>query len=355
MDIIRRPGITSTPESIVQAAAETVPAQVSHCGPEAQEIWLEFFAAQTRNPNTSAAYARADHRLFDWLIEHGSLDVREVRQVRIAAWLESPKREASRPTVKLELAAIRRLFDWRTVRQVVPILPEAAAREPKHSVRHGKTPVLPPAGCRRYLRSIPVETIGGLRDRALVAVMTYGFARVSGALIMNVKDVFHMEGRLWLRLHEKGGEAPEILATISRNRISRPMSRKPGSTVTAKIPSSALSAATARLQADASAGTLPGRCSQGVPGQRRSRRPSAITRSGHPESPPTLRTRKCGSSWPSTLLVVLRRRQRSSTTGARNASRSTRLSGSEFVVEQRDLVWSKKCAADSELEKSWIP
>ncbi len=65
MDIIRRPGNTSTPESIVQAAAETVPAQVSHCGPEAQEIRLLFFAAQTRNPNTSAAYARADHRLFD--------------------------------------------------------------------------------------------------------------------------------------------------------------------------------------------------------------------------------------------------------------------------------------------------
>ena len=280
MDIMRRPGITSTPESIVQAAAETVPAQVSHCGPEAQEIWLEFFAAQTRNPITSAAYARADHRLFDWLIEHGSLDVREVRQVRIAAWLESPKREASRPTVKLELAAIRLLFDWRTVRQVVPISPEAAAREPKHSVRHGETPVLPPPGAGASCGRFRWRLSGGLRDWALVAVMTYGFARVSGALIMNVKDVFHMEGRLLLRLHEKGGKAPEILATITRNCISRPMSRNPGSTVTAKVPSSTLSTATARLRAHASAGTLPGRCSQGVPGQRRSRRPSAITRSG---------------------------------------------------------------------------
>ena len=119
-------------------------------------------------------------------------------------------REASRPTVKQELAAIRRLFDWLTVRQVVPGSPAAAVRGPKHSVRRGKTPVLSTAECRRFLRSIPTDTVGGLRDRALVAVMTYSFARVSAALAMNVKDVFRMEDRLWLRLHEKGGKELEI-------------------------------------------------------------------------------------------------------------------------------------------------
>ena len=49
-----------------------------------------------------------------------------------------------------------------------------------------------------------METVGGLRDRALVAVLTYSFARISAALAMNVKDVFPMEGRLRLWLHEKG-------------------------------------------------------------------------------------------------------------------------------------------------------
>ena len=119
-------------------------------------------------------------------------------------------REASRPTVKQELAAIRRLYDWLTVRQVVPRSPAAAVRGPKHSVRRGKTPVLSTAECRRFLRRVPTDTVGGLRDRALVAVMTYSFARITAALAMNVKDVFRMEGRLWLRLHEKGGKVLEV-------------------------------------------------------------------------------------------------------------------------------------------------
>ena len=53
-------------------------------------------------------------------------------------------REASRPTVKQELAGVRRLFDWLTVRQVVPSSLAAAVRGPKHTVRRGTTPAFPP-------------------------------------------------------------------------------------------------------------------------------------------------------------------------------------------------------------------
>ena len=119
-------------------------------------------------------------------------------------------REASRPTVKQELAGIRRLFDWLTVRQVVSSSTAAAVRGPKHTVRRGTTPILSTAECRRFLQSIPVETVGGLRDRALVATVTYSFAQISAALAMNVKDVFLTESRLWLRLHEKGGKVLEV-------------------------------------------------------------------------------------------------------------------------------------------------
>ncbi|MCY3873558.1 MAG: hypothetical protein OXF88_04605 [Rhodobacteraceae bacterium] len=70
--------------------------------------------------------------------------------------------------------------------------------------------VLSAAACRRVLRSIPVETVGGLRDRDLFATMTNSFARVSAALAMNAKDVILTEGRLWLRLPEKGGKVLEV-------------------------------------------------------------------------------------------------------------------------------------------------
>ena len=191
-------------------AVGIVPAAFASAGENGRRAWLDFFAAQIRNRNTRQAYARAAHRLFDWLAEYGIHDVVDIEPVHIAVWLEERMREASRPTVKQELAGIRRLFDWLTVRQVVSSSPAAAVRGPKHTVRRGTTPVLSAAECRRFLRSIPVETVGGLRDRALIATMTYSFARVSAALAMNVKDVFMTDGRLWLRLLEKGGKVLEV-------------------------------------------------------------------------------------------------------------------------------------------------
>ena len=52
----------------------------------------------------------------------------------------------------------------------------------------------------------------GLRDRALIAVMVYSFARVSAVAGMNVEDYYQNGKRSWLRLHEKGGKFHEVPA-----------------------------------------------------------------------------------------------------------------------------------------------
>jgi site-specific recombinase XerD len=58
---------------------------------------------------------------------------------------------------------------------------------------------------RRLIDSIPTETVRDLRDRALIATLTYGFARITAALKMKVEDL-RPRGAAWvLRLHEKGG------------------------------------------------------------------------------------------------------------------------------------------------------
>jgi integrase len=49
-----------------------------------------------------------------------------------------------------------------------------------------------------------------LRDRALIGLITYSFARVGAALAMRVDDVFVQNRRLWVRLREKGGKRHEM-------------------------------------------------------------------------------------------------------------------------------------------------
>ena len=77
-------------------------------------------------------------------------------------------------------------------------------------MRKGKTPVLSPAEARQLLESIPTVTISGKRDRALIGLMTYSFARIGAALSMEVRDVYVQNRRLWVRLHEKGGKVHKM-------------------------------------------------------------------------------------------------------------------------------------------------
>ena len=65
---------------------------------------------------------------------------------------------------------------------------------------------------KKLLDSIDVSTIVGLRDRALIALLVYTFARISAALHMNVEDYYPQGKRWWLRLHEKGGKQHEMPA-----------------------------------------------------------------------------------------------------------------------------------------------
>ena len=183
-----------------------VPGSVARLGDAAARRWIEFFAADIRNGHTRAAYARAAGRLLGWLDDHGLDDLRAVGPVHVAAWVEERIRDGARPpTVKQELAAVRRLFDWLVVGQALASNPAAAVRGPAHAVRTGRTAVLTGPECRRLLDSIPEDAVAGLRDRALIALMTYAFARVSAALLMNVRDAHWAGGRLWVRLREKGG------------------------------------------------------------------------------------------------------------------------------------------------------
>lgn len=187
-----------------------VPSVVATAGKRASLRFLEFFAANIRNPNTRRAYSQAINAFLSWCAEVGIPSITAVQPLHVAAWIELQSRNHSAPTAKQRLAALRHLFDWLVVGQVVPANPAASVRGPAYSARKGKTPVLEAAEARALLDSIDVTTPGGLRDRALIALMVYSLARVSAAVGMKVGDVYTERRRLWVRLHEKGGKVHEM-------------------------------------------------------------------------------------------------------------------------------------------------
>ena len=194
---------------LARAGLGLLPALIVRAGEQASWRFVEFFAANIRNKNTRTAYAHAVTLFFDWC-ESRHLALPDLRPAVIAAYIE--QHPASAPTVKQHLAAIRMLFDWLVIGQIVPMNPAASVRGPKHVVKVGKTPVLKADQARQLIDSIDTGTVVGLRDRAILGVMCYTFARVSATVGMKVEDYYQSGKRWWIRLHEKGGKRHEVPA-----------------------------------------------------------------------------------------------------------------------------------------------
>jgi integrase len=163
-------------------SADAPPALVAAAGGRAQERFIEFFTANIRNRNTRRAYAQAVGEFLVWCEKRRVPSIIAVQPVHVAGYIEELTRTRSAPTAKQRLSAIRHLFDWLVVGHVMPANPASSVRGPSHVVKRGKIPVLSPEEARRVLDAIDVSTHAGLRDRALIALMVFSFARIGAAL-----------------------------------------------------------------------------------------------------------------------------------------------------------------------------
>ena len=215
---------TATLTVTSRAAGIALPALIASAGDRASIRFLEFFTVTIRNKNTRGAYAHAAAVFLQWCETRGGLsDLRQVQPVHVAAYIEELQATMSAPSVKQHLACIRMLFDWLVTGQVIPTNPAHSVRGPRHSVGKGSTKVLASAEATELLKSIAVmkevkeyglpvlkPLLVGLRDRALIAVMTYAFARVGAVVALSVEDYYPQNKRWWLRLHEKNGKRNEM-------------------------------------------------------------------------------------------------------------------------------------------------
>jgi integrase/recombinase XerD len=197
-----------------------VPGIIADAGAKASEHFLEFFAATIRSKNTRAAYVQAAAQFFAWCEDY-QLQLSTIRPLHVSAYIEGKPLAA--PSVKQHLAALRGLFNWLVINQVVPDNPALFVKGPKFSRQIGITPIMEADQMRQLLDSIPVvrkvkvpqkhgggykevPDIKGLRDRAAIAIMGYTFARVSAVVGVKRSD-YRLEGkRARLRLMEKGGK-----------------------------------------------------------------------------------------------------------------------------------------------------
>ncbi|MFC3193212.1 tyrosine-type recombinase/integrase [Marinicella sediminis] len=238
---------------LISYSQANLPVIIAEATAATQEAFVTFFASSIENPNTRAAYLSNCRFFFQWANAH-SLALADIEPVHVAAYREllNPRRDLkpaqlakrkktidqqvaflkasgvdkktigvfkrrfdkglSAPTIKQHLSALKMLFDFMVERQCMAFNPAAGVKPPRHVYRTGKTPKLTQEQTRQFFDSIDGTRLIDYRDRALVAVMMFSFARISAAVGMRICD-FHVNGHeAEFRLIDKGGIEKSIPA-----------------------------------------------------------------------------------------------------------------------------------------------
>jgi site-specific recombinase XerD len=175
-----------------------------------QEAAEEFFAARITNENTREAYTRDAFRFAAWCSAHG-LTLELITPVHVAGYRDQLAKDGmSAPTIKRHLSALRMLFSHMVATGAMTYNPAREVKTPPIRRTEGKTPALSPEQMNVLFSSIGNERLIDLRDKALIGVMAYTFARVSAACQLRVEDYIDLGRQTFIRVREKGGVEREI-------------------------------------------------------------------------------------------------------------------------------------------------
>lgn len=169
--------------------------------------FLGFFDLALSNPNTRRNYRRVVSDFVAYCDGQSLHSICDVHETHVAGYVNQVVASHAPATAQMHAGAIRRFFQWLVTGKVLNTNPAEAVRAPKHRDRGRKVVLMQMDEAKALVEAIDDTTNIGLRDRAMIAVMIWTFARIGTILEMKVRDAFIREGRQFLRLKD-GDERP---------------------------------------------------------------------------------------------------------------------------------------------------
>ena len=165
----------------------------------------EWFA-NIDNPRTRRAYQNDLEDFCGFVGLTGADEFRAVTRAHVLAWrAQLETRGLAGATIRRKLAALASLFDHLLENNAVAGgNPVHGVKRPKIETNEGKTPALGDDQAKRLLDAPDTETVKGLRDRAILAVLLYHGLRREEAARLTMSDLGERRGIKHLRVHGKG-------------------------------------------------------------------------------------------------------------------------------------------------------
>lgn len=181
-----------------------------------EQEWL----ANLTNQKTKRAY-RADVQefcVFTGIQESSGL--RNVARAHVIAWRQSLEaRELAKASIRRKLSALSSLFEYLCEHNAVPGNPVDGVKRPLSNGNEGSTPALGEEQARRLLNAPPPDTLKGVRDRAVLAILLYHGIRREELCRLRLRDLHSREGVMHFRVEGKRGKIRFIPAHPTAQRL----------------------------------------------------------------------------------------------------------------------------------------
>ena len=191
------------------------------CGADVKIIqsYNDFINLSIKSDDTRATYRSALSLFFRYCDDIGIEAFYDIEPAHVRSYLDYRTQElqmvASAPN---HYHALKSCFQYLVDKGRLAANPAASVNYAFVRSSKGKTAVITKEDVRALLLAIPSDPHDDdnpakptdLRDRALIALMAYTFARIGGALSSNVGDYHMDDGVMWLNMVEKGSKEHSV-------------------------------------------------------------------------------------------------------------------------------------------------
>src|SRR6202162_3332068 len=181
-----------------------------------EEEWL----ANITNLKTRRAYKEDVREFIAFTALQHYMGLRSVGRSHVIAWRKDMERRGLAPaTVRRKLSALSSLFDYLCERNAVTGNPVDGVKRPMANGNEGSTPALGDAQARKLLEAPEVDTLKGVRDRAILATLLYHGIRREELCGLRVKDMQSRQGVMHFRVKGKRGKIRFVPAHAMAQRL----------------------------------------------------------------------------------------------------------------------------------------
>ena len=147
-------------------------------------------------------------------------EFRLVTRAHVIAWRDDLQRRGfSDASIRRKLSALSSLFNYLCNENAVSLNPVQGVTRPETDNNEGKTPAISNEQARALLAAPAIDTLKGIRDRAILATLLYHGIRRAELCLLRVRDYHERSGIMHFRITGKRRKTRYVEVEPSTQRI----------------------------------------------------------------------------------------------------------------------------------------